>query len=368
MRILVWVESLQGYGHALRTIHLLRLLQPTEAFILSGSLGGSNFLRQELGSFNLVELSKLTALDVRRPYPPLSESGVPIDQLFHVRSQTAIEAVTRLNPDILLIEHFPFGRHGFAPELLPFLQWVKTNVPNCRVIGSARDIPRARLLTSRQTRLFEQGAAFCDRLLIHGDSTLFSVEKVCGIPETTTLNYTGFIAPPRPYIRNQAAPWLLDLAGGWSSGALFATVASASSVASVPFRTVAGMHNICFCGAENTDSAMVVRDRSKTEAGVLDARLAITRVGYNSALEILLSDVPAILIPHHDSSEQCFRAQIISGLQRAPTLTEPELRNDPSAILKLIPIAEAWADKWDRRQMHPFLADGARLRTFVTAS
>ncbi len=367
MRILAWTESLCGYGHALRTIHLLRLLQPSEAFILSGSFGVSNFLCQELGHFKLLELPRLTAQDVRRPYPLFSESGLPIDEVFQIRCKIAMEAVTRLRPDIVLIEHFPFGRHGFVPELLPFVEWLKTNVPTCRVIGSARDIPRPRSLTQHQARLFHRAAGLFDRLLVHGDSTFFSVEKVCGIQETTRLDYTGFIAPPRPCIRNRAAPWLLDLAGGWSGEALFAAIATASSTASVPLRTVVGWHNTHFDEKNANGSITVIRDRSKSEAGALDARLAITRAGYNTVVEILLSDVPAILIPHHDSDEQRLRAHIVSGLRRAPTVSEPDLLRDPSAILKMIPKAEAWAEKWDPQSMLPCLAKGDRLRQLVTS-
>ena len=366
MRILAWTESLLGYGHALRTIHLLRLLQPSEAFIISGSFGTSNFLREELGPFKLLELPRLTATDVRRPYPLLSESGLPTEEVFHVRCKAAMDAVARLRPDIVLIEHFPFGRHGFVPELLPFVEWVKVSVPKCRVIGSARDIPRPRSLNQKQASLFQRAASFFDRLLIHGHPTFFSVEKVCGIQETIALDYTGFIAPPRSYRRNPAAPWLLDLAGGWSGEALFAAIASASSAASVPLRTVTGCYNTQFEAERSIGSVIFIRDRNKTEAGALDARLAITRAGYNSALEILFSDVPAILIPHLDSDEQRLRAQIFFDLQRAPTVSEAELLNDPSVIFKIIPIAEAWADKWNPRGMCPFLANGDQLRHLVT--
>lgn len=368
MRILAWTESLLGYGHALRTINALHLMQPSEAYVLSGSIAASQFLRQELRSIRLIELPPLSEADVRRPYSAIAQCGVPIDDMFAMRLKIASDSVSRLRPDVVIIEHFPFGRHGFAPELLPFLEWIKSTFPSCRVVGSVRDIPRTRPFDSRKHRTFLEAARFFDRLLVHGHRSFFSVERACGLPLTVALDYTGFIPPPTSYGRNLSAPWLLDLAGGWGSEALFESVSVAARMASVHLRVVSGRHRAMCAEDEGTGLVTFVRDRGKADAGVRDTCLSIARAGYNSGLDILLSDAPAIVIPHQGSDEQQHRARILSSMRRAPTVRESDVLDDPTALLRAVPIAEEWADKWDRRQVHPLLADGATLRTAMTRS
>ena len=63
----------------------------------------------------------------------LDEAGLPIDDSWRTRRrQILLDGFATAQPDLLLIEMFPFGRRAFAFELLPLIEAARAKgVPSC---------------------------------------------------------------------------------------------------------------------------------------------------------------------------------------------------------------------------------------------
>ena len=124
MKVLFYVQHLLGIGHLKRAGTLARAMavRGLEVTIVSG---GEPVAVLDRAGYDLVQLPPLRASD--RSFRGLvDDRGDAVDDAYLARRrQMLLETFDRLNPAILLVEMFPFGRRALRGELLPLIERAK---------------------------------------------------------------------------------------------------------------------------------------------------------------------------------------------------------------------------------------------------
>lgn len=240
-------------------------------------------------------------------------------------------AVAATRPAVLLVELFPFGRKKFAGEILPLIRAARRQAGGpARVVCSLRDI----LVDARPDQQHHDDRArwladrYFDAVLVHADPAFARLEDSFHPtrPLRTPVHYTGFVVPARlPAPPVQRGPHLLVSAGGGiAGGPLFEAVLAARPLMAdpPPLRFVAGpfLPPEQWLGLQQQTGGMagveVVRHVPDMVAEMRGARASLSQCGYNTALDLVVAGVPALVVPYETvtENEQSQRAQRLARL------------------------------------------------------
>ena len=347
MKIVVYCQHVLGVGHLHRAIELCRAFKGHEVILVTG---GPLVDVKLPANVNQIQLP---ALKMDSNFGGLSTVDTELD-LEKVKRQR-LERLHRLfqekMPDCLITELYPFGRKAFRFELDPLLETIKNSRNHhCGVFSSVRDIlvekDNAAKHEARVVKLLNQ---YFDGVFIHADPQLVRLEETFGrfneikVP----LIYTGYIAshpPPgaRRYLRRKLAMaedeiLIVASAGGGQVGMklLQATVSAVDLIArQMPVRLV--VFTGPFMAREN-------RLRLKQMAGkwatidifsneflsyLAAADLSISMGGYNTTMNILSTQVQAMVLPFAQNREQHLRAERLAARQALTLLANEDLVPD----------------------------------------
>lgn len=235
------------------------------------------------------------------------------------RRRELIEAAVRQwRPGLLLVELFPFGRKKFAGEILAMIRAARrASAGRVRVACSLRDI----LVDARpdQQRHDDRARALCERyfdqVLVHADPAFVRLEDSFrpSRPMRVPVRYTGFVVPERaPAAEVPRGEHLLVSAGGGIVGeALFRQVlaARARQRHPLPLRMIAGpfLPEAAWTALQRETRALpdvtLVRQVPDMVHEMRRARASVSQCGYNTALDLVVSGVPALVVPYRTATE-----------------------------------------------------------------
>lgn len=349
--LFLYCQHSLGMGHLRRSIEMTKTLVNhfRIVFINGGRIPESILFPDNIEFVNL---------------PPLGmgANGTLLNQSDHhnldsakkLRQEMILEQLIKHQPDVLLIELFPFGRKKFAFELLPLLKLVKQSRLKPLVICDLRDI----LVNDRRDQLRHDNRAqwlckrYFDAVLIHTDPLFarlnesFKPNRPLSIP----LYYTGFVAgdavdtsdfDPNPGI-------VVSAGGGVVGGSLFNAAINAQPTIwqqfKIPMSIVAGPFlpetdwQQLKLNAQNKPGLTLYRSVPDLKCLLQNATASISQCGYNTTMDLLKTSVPALLIPYAEGreNEQTKRALKLEKLGFARVLAETDLTTD-----NLIPEIEA---------------------------
>ena len=295
-----------------------------------------------------IELIDLPPLGMDDGHTLVSRDAARLDvAAAQAQRRAMIEAaIARARPAVLLVELFPFGRKKFAGEILPMIRQVRGQArlhggPAAQVICSLRDIlvdarpdqrhhdDRARWLTDR----------YFDAVIVHADPAFARLEDSFHPtrPMRTGVHYSGYVVPRRAtHIDTPRGAHLLVSAGGGIVGdALYRTVLAARALLEtpLPLRIIAGpfLPEAEWVALRERATGMpgveLVRHVGDMVAEMRQARASISQCGYNSALDIVGADVPALVVPYEtpNENEQRTRAERLAGLGAMQMLAAADL-------------------------------------------
>jgi predicted glycosyltransferase len=325
--ILVWVQHLLGIGHYAR------------AAAIAGGLAARGW-RVHLASGG-TPIGLAPAGVTLHPLPPvraadrdfsalLDADGRPIDDAWRRRRRDALLALARAAaPDALLIEHWPFGRRQFDFELMPLMD--ATPAP---AFVSLRDVLVSRR-TKREAEAVDLVRRRFARVLVHGDPGLIPLDASFAAAGALAgrLAYTGYIDPgPRPAREGPGAPGFGEIvvsAGGGAVGdrLLAAALGAARLLPDRRWRLLAGSRDDAALAAlAGRGAADTVVERNRTDFRRLLANCAasVSQAGYNTAVDLLATGAPAVLIPFatEKETEQTLRAERFAARGLAAHLPE----------------------------------------------
>jgi predicted glycosyltransferase len=339
-KLMFYCQHILGMGHLIRSMEIVRGLtdQFQVCFLNGGEVIQGFPVPDSVQVINLPgiktdpEFRALQAVD-----PSRCLADVECD-----RKHLLLQTLEQFQPDMLMVELFPFGRRRFSFELIPLMEAAKAR--GIKIVCSLRDIVVTKQNQSEHEakicRLINQ---YFDQVLIHGDPNLHPLED--SFSRVSDLNcdvhYTGYVVqqPQDPLTLidqvalQRAQPMILVSVGGGRFGHhLLRGMAGAA-------RYLANQipHHIqIFTGPFIPDDVFWDLKQTGLDCATLSihrytpnllaymqrADLSVNMAGYNTTMNVLTTGVRALMLPFtgNDDQEQTMRVQRLEQLGRVQLL------------------------------------------------
>ncbi|WP_300058755.1 glycosyltransferase [uncultured Roseobacter sp.] len=323
--VAILVTHLLGTGHLARALTLARAFaaRGDRAVVLSGGRPVPHLDTRE------IEMRHL---------PPLQSDGVNFTRLLdgtgavasaaylQNRQQQLCASLADLAPDVLITELFPFGRRVLRTEFLAALETAQHRPRAPLICASIRDILAPPSKPAKAEATADIIRQHYDAVLVHSDRDVTPLDASWPVsPDLAArLCYTGFVAAPpaRPHPDGLGAGEVLVSAGGGNVGAeIFAAALQAATADPTrPWRLLIG-------GGDSAAQIAALRQTAPPNATVEAARpefrqmlhhaaASVSMAGYNTALDLLQTGTPAVLVPFDAGGEveQRLRAEALTQL------------------------------------------------------
>lgn len=360
--LLFYCQHSLGIGHLTRSFALARALAARfrVVFLNGGRLPPGVPVPADM------ERIDLPPLGMDDGHTVVSRDGALDVEAARVQRRALIDAaVQRVRPAVLLVELFPFGRKKFAGEILPMIRAARRQAGGPALVAcSLRDIlvdarpdqahhdERARWMTDR----------WFDAVLVHSDAGFARLQDSFHPrrPLRTPVFHTGYVVPSRdreqPVARGEHL--LVSAGGGIVGEDLFRSVLAARErlAEPVPLRIVAGPFlpepawRALRARCEGVAGVTLLRHVGDMVAEMRAARASLSQCGYNTALDLVVSGVPALVSPYETATEneQRGRAEKLAALGALQCLPQGALAPAPlaraiEALLRFTPRPAALA-------------------------
>lgn len=264
----------------------------------------------------------------------------------HRRCALLIDHFERENPDVLILETFPFGRRQFRFELLPLLDHARARPRPPRIICSIRDVLQRRS-AAREAEAVELLNRLFDEVWVHGDPHWIRLEEsfssVADI--LPAVRYTGYVAEPwRNSTVEDGDDGIVVSAGGGAAGeALMHCTARArhlSDNAARQWRFLIGWdvssEQLARLAGQAGRDALVEAVRTDFKSLLGGCRVSVSQLGYNTAIELIQTRTRAVAVPFEGrgETEQRTRAEVLARMGFLEMVPEAALtpRNLAAAI------------------------------------
>lgn len=346
--ILFWVQHLLGIGHFARTAALAGSAA-ANGYAAHIASGGASVPEARTGGAALHPLPALCAGD--ESFGRLvNAGGDPAgDADWRERSDRLAAVVSNVRPQLVVLEHYPFGRRAFGREIAALLDRARAQGA-VRVAVSVRDI-----LVGRKAERWSEAADFIerhvDRVFVHGDRAFVALDETFPLVHRIEpkLHYTGYVdrLPADAEAAAPAEPEILVSSGGGRVGSALrrAALALGGRPNGEPIRIRAGPSVPAQAFDALTASAgpriTVERNRPDFRARLADCACSVSQAGYNTVIDILKTGAPSVLVPFEASgeTEQMRRARRLEEIGRAVVVPEAELT--PARLRTAIAAARA---------------------------
>jgi predicted glycosyltransferase len=349
-RVFIWVQHLLGIGHLMRAAHLARHLA-AKGWPVDLASGGAPVENLDIGAARFHQLPPLRAADAA--FSGLVDGeGRPPDEAFKkARREQLLRHFVLADPEILIVEHYPFGRRQLRFELDFLLGAAQHISARPLLFGSVRDI----LVERKPEREEEAVAAIArfDGVLVHGDPALVPFETSFGAADRIKgkLVYTGYVgggapaAVPPPGVGESE---IVVSAGGGAVGERIGWTAL-DAAASLPhvrrWRILvganAGPRLLRKLRARAASWVTVEPARPDFRGLLARCAVSVSQAGYNTIVDVLAAGARAVLVPFAAGreTEQTLRAERLARKGLARVLPEAALTPDRLAAF----VAEALA-------------------------
>jgi len=329
-RVFFYVQHLLGIGHTVRAAALTRAMRRLGLDVVYVS-GGFDALDDDLAGAVVHRLPPVRSADASYT-TLLGEGDTPIDDAWRDRRRDALLAAYReTQPDVVLIETFPFGRWPFRFELLPLLQEARGAA---RILCSLRDVLVPKTKPSRLKAIVEMIETYFDAILVHGDPEFVRLDETFAPASriAAKLHYTGYVADPvdAPQDGAGAGEVVVSAGGGGTGGPMMRTALAAhalTSLADAPWRFLIGPNMPRQDAAALKGHAGIIVEPVRADFPALLSRAAVSvsQGGYNTVMDILTAGARSIVVPFnsHGQSEQLHRARLLAA-RGGITLVEEE--------------------------------------------
>jgi predicted glycosyltransferase len=327
--LLVYCRVSYGAGHWVRTAALMAALARRFRVVLA--LRGT--LSEDLAVPAEVEIVTL----------PEQASG---------STAPLIELTDKERPIAVMIEYFPFGRQDASDEIVPLLEFIRGRFhPAPFVVCSLRDVQQCRRRQQQEfdARVCELVNRYFDAVLVHADPQLFSLHMTFAQVDALRVPvfHTGYVVP-----ENEAPPWspeaepprIVVSAGGGRGGEELLRIAVEAQQKTdlandFAMRVIAGTYldaaswNSLQCAARDVPRFEVIRWVSDLPRELAKASVSVSRCGYNTALDILRTRVPALVVPFATPTEdeQTRRAMKLARLGAVRWMTQERTNHETLA-------------------------------------
>ncbi|WP_244520052.1 glycosyltransferase family protein [Sinorhizobium glycinis] len=330
-RVFFYVQHLLGIGHLARASRIAKALlrRGFDVTMVTGGLPVPGFPGEDVMT---VVLPPVTAGD--KGFTGLADAeGNPVTPAFQEhRRDLLLEALRLSEPDVVIIEAFPFGRRQMRFELLPLLDSIEAMDRRPLVATSLRDILQERTKPGRAEETVELVKTHFDLVLVHGDPAFARLEETFPLASEIAdrVAYTGLVAPPPPAEPAETFDILVSAGGGAVGKELIGAALAAAKILPNELRwcLVTGPNlpqpDFDELATAAPDGVSLFRFRQDFASLLAGARLSVSQAGYNTVCDILRAGCNSLLIPFTagGETEQSTRASRLERLGLAAVLPE----------------------------------------------
>lgn len=349
-KLLFYCQHILGMGHLVRSMEIIRgLMQDFQICFINGG--------QVIKEFPIpdgIEVINLPAIKTDSEFKQLQvvDTSLSLAEVQEFRKNKLLQVADDFQPDVLMIELFPFGRGKFSFELIPLLEKLRASDKPVKIVSSLRDIVVTKTnrvkYEEKVCRLMNQ---YFDMLLIHGDPNFVALDKSFSRVKDIQCEtkYTGYVVqkPPvnpeltkedREIIESEQPLILVSVGGGRFGHNLIDCVIESADMLGEKIS-----HNIqVFTGpfapedklqawqkrTEKKNNISVSRYTRNLLSYMQKADLSISMSGYNTTLSIMTTGVRAMILPFtgNDDQEQRIRASKLDNLGAVKMLAPSDLK------------------------------------------
>lgn len=309
-RVLFYVQHLLGIGHLARASRIAQAMAQDgmAVTLVTGGLPVAGFPGAGVDHVALPAIASGSAgfADL------VDANGAPVDAAFKAdRAQKLLETYHRIQPDVILIEAFPFGRRQVRFELLPLLQANAAQPHPALVLSSVRDILQENRKPGRNEETLALVRQYFDAVLVHGDPAFIRLTDSFPLADQIAdkIRYTGLVAPPAPTPAQDHWDVVVSAGGGAVGADLIRTALAAQKRLDPRLRwcliTGPNMPQADFDAAQQATSDIVQVCRFRTDFAQLlaAAQVSVSQAGYNTVCDILQAGCRAVLVPYAAGGE-----------------------------------------------------------------
>jgi predicted glycosyltransferase len=339
-RVFFYVQHLLGIGHIVRASRVAEALKHA-GFEVTLVTGGNVVQGFPPPGIRQVQLPAVLASN--SGFSALADGdGNPVGKAFEAqRTALLLEAFQQAEPDVVIIEAFPFGRRQMRFELLPLLQAVKAAPRRPLLFSSVRDILQENHKPGRDEETIELVEEHFDGILVHGDAGFVRLEDT--FPRATEfaakVHYTGLVAPDEASPPAERFGVVVSAGGGAVGAQLIGSALEAQQM-------LGDQRSWCVITGPNLPAdqferlnhntppnVTVVRFRPDLPALLAGAELSISQAGYNTVCDLLRARCRSVLVPFAagGETEQTVRAEKLAALGLAEIVLETELTGETLA-------------------------------------
>lgn len=342
-KVMFYCQHILGMGHLVRSIEIVRGLLPEfqVCFINGGQVIDAFQFPEE------VEVVNIPAVKTDAEFQELSpvDPNLSMEEIQETRKETLLNIFNKIQPDILIIELFPFGRRRFSFELIPLLEQAKA--AGTKIVSSLRDI----IVTKQDQQRHEEKICrlmnqYFDLLLIHGDPRFITLDLSFSRIQDLDCDvyYTGYVtqqlSSSKIYQRRPSStqPTILVSVGGGRFGhELLECVVQTAPI----LKDKIPHHIQMFAGPFSPDSFFQeLQDAAKGQTNITVERytsefvsymkrsdLSISMSGYNTTMNILSTGIKAMMLPFQGNGdlEQLTRVKKLEELSRVKMIQPEDL-------------------------------------------
>ncbi len=347
-RVLIYCQHVLGMGHLVRSLEIVRALTDWDVTFLNGGdlCPGMEFPPR-------TEVVNLPPIKSESDFKTIlaAEDGQDLESVKRIRARRIQAEFARIQPDVFLIEMFPFGRKHFAFELAPVLEQIRLKKMPTAVVCSLRDIlvNNKRNQAQHNERAITLMNRYFDLLLVHADPRFQTLDET--FPQVRELRceirYTGFVSQgvPKPLDKAPALPSdqpmiLVSIGGGRVGYELVecALHASAQLRASFPHRMMIltgpympeDQFQLLLTSAAMQEQVTILRYTPDFLSYLREASLSVSMAGYNTCMNLLATGTRALVVPFTGggNTEQTIRAEKLAQLGVVGVVSPSQLRPD----------------------------------------
>lgn len=317
--VLLYVQHLLGVGHVKRSASLVRALNNAKVPV-TVVLGGERVEHADFGEAQVIYLPSARSEDESFKIL-LDENDQPIDDTWREnRRLQLLEIAENVNPDVLFIELFPFGRRQFRFELIPLLDAFKGRA---KIICSARDVIVGKARAKRNDEIVDTLQTYFDEVLVHGvenviplGATFPYADKIANL-----LTYTGYVIEHVNDAGGSAVGHdeiIISVGGGAVGADLLRGIVKAQSHSTLKdkrWRMIAGdsLPAAVYAEIERQCSGNLTIERARSDFIYVlrNCALSISLGGYNTMMDVMSAGCRNLIVPFSGGieTEQLFRAR-----------------------------------------------------------
>ena len=196
-RVIFYVQHLLGVGHLRRASAIAHALDRAgfEADLVSGGMP-EKWL--EFGGARFVQLPPTRANDPSFESLVNAEGEVVDESWMRQRRDVLLGHFNTFEPDVLIVESYPFGRRQMRFELTPLLEAARDRAKRPLVLASVREYVQAKRKPGRVEKTVALLGELYDGVMVHGDPAFARFEESFPLAGQIAddVHYTGFVVAP----------------------------------------------------------------------------------------------------------------------------------------------------------------------------